>query len=169
MTLWPIISHALLFGVILSAILFTLMLVVVRINPEIMLKDYPPDVQAEYGPMSERSKRQRIPVTILFFAIMLGVIAWSFQGVAATRAAGISFAAAFVHLFVMFTVFNLLDWLVLDWLIVVKIRPGFMILPGTEGLAGYDDYGFHFRGFLIGIVISLLVSLLLAVIVAALF
>jgi tetrahydromethanopterin S-methyltransferase subunit B len=44
-----------------------------------------------------------------------------------------------------------------------------MILPGTEGLTGYDDYGFHFRGFLIGIVISLLVSLLLAAVVAALF
>ena len=169
MTLWPIISHALLFGVILSAALFTLMLVVVRINPEIMLKDYPPDIQAKYGRMSERSKRQRVPVMILFFAMMLGIIAWSFQGVAATRADGISFVAAFVHLLVMFTVFNLLDWLVLDWLIVVKIRPGFMILPGTEGLAGYDDYGFHFRGFLIGIVISLLVSPLLAVVVAALF
>ena len=168
MTLWPIISHALLFGVILSAVLFTLMLVVVRINPEIMLKDYPPDIQAKYGPMSERSKRQRIPVTIVFFAIMLGIIAWSFQGVA-DREGDIPFVAAFVHLFVMFSVFNLLDWLVLDWLIVVRIRPGFMILPGTEGLAGYDDYGFHFRGFLIGIVISLFVSLLLAVLVTVLF
>ena len=169
MSLWPTIRHALLFGVILSAVLFTLMLVVGRINPEIMLKDYPPDIQARHGPMSERSKRQRIPVVIVFFAIMLGIIAWSFHGVAATGAKDISFVAAFVHLFVMFSVFNLLDWLVLDWLIVVRIRPGFMILPGTEGLAGYDDYGFHFRGFLIGIVISLVVSLLLAVVVAALF
>ena len=169
MTLWPTISHALLFGVILSAVLFTLMLVVVRVNPEIMLKDYPPDIQAKHGPMSERSKRQRIPVTIVFLAIMFGIIAGSFHGVAASREGDIPFLAAFVHLFVMFSVFNLLDWLVLDWLIVVRIRPGFMILPGTEGLAGYDDYGFHFRGFLIGIVISLLVSLLLAVIVAALF
>ena len=40
---------------------------------------------------------------------------------------------------------------------------------GTEGLAGYDNYGFHFRGFLIGIVISLLISLILAVVVPALF
>lgn len=69
----------------------------------------------------------------------------------------------------MFSVFNLLDWLVLDWLICIKIRPGFMILPGTEGLAGYADYGFHFRGFLIGIVISLLISLLFAAIVPAVF
>ncbi|HZI61483.1 MAG TPA: hypothetical protein VFD62_12255 [Pyrinomonadaceae bacterium] len=38
MTLWPIISHALLYGVILSAVLITLMMVVARVNPEIMLK-----------------------------------------------------------------------------------------------------------------------------------
>jgi hypothetical protein len=169
MSLWPIISHALLFGVMLSAVLFTLVLVVGRVNPEIMLKDYPPDIQAKYGPMSERSKRQRIPLAIVFFAIILGIVTWSFQGIGSNQEGDILFAAAFVHLFVMFSVFNLLDWLVLDWLISVKIRPGFMILPGTEGLAGYADYGFHFRGFLIGIVITLFISLLLAVIVAALF
>ena len=43
MPLWPIISHALTFGVILSAVLFTLTLGLVRMNPEIMLKDYVPD------------------------------------------------------------------------------------------------------------------------------
>lgn len=169
MTLWRTISHALLFGVILSATLFTLIVVVARVNPEILLKDYPPDIQAKYGPMSERSKRQRLAVAIVFFAIVIGTVVWSFQGVGTNQEGDIRFAAAFVHLFVMFSVFNLLDWLVLDWLISVKIRPGFIILPGTEGLAGYGDYGFHFRGFLIGIVISLLVSLVVAAIIAALF
>lgn len=169
MTLWPTISHALLFGIILSAFLFALILVVARVNPEIMLKTYPPDIQAKYGTMSERSKRQRILVAIVFFAIMLGIIAWSFHDVATNRDGDILFVVAFVHLFVMFSVFNLLDWLVIDWLIGVTIRPAFIILPGTEGLAGYDNYGFHFRGFLIGIVISLLISLILAAIVAVLF
>jgi hypothetical protein len=36
-------------------------------------------------------------------------------------------------------------------------------------LAGYEDYGFHFRGFLIGIVITLVTSILVAAVVAALF
>ena len=60
--------------------------------------------------MSERSKRQRVPVAVVFIAVLLD----------------------------MFSVFNLLDWLMLDWLIVVTIRPGFLILPGTESLAGYN-------------------------------
>lgn len=40
----------------------------------------------------------------------------------------------------------------------------FAILPGTEGMAGYLSYWFHFRGFLIGIPMVLLVSALLAAI-----
>ncbi len=169
MNLWPIISHALIYGVILSGVLFTLILGLVRINPEIMLKDYPPDIQAKYGPMSDRSKRQRLPVAVVFITVLLGIVTLSFQGVGTNAESDMTFIAAFIHLFVMFSVLNLLDWLVLDWLIVVTIRPRFIILPGTEGLAGYADYGFHFRGFVIGMVITLLTSLLVAGVVAALF
>lgn len=169
MTLWPIISHAVLYGVILSGVLFTLILGLVRINPEIMLKDYPPDIQAKYGPMSERSKRQRIPVAILVIVVLFGIVTLSFQDLGMDPQGDLSFFTAFVHLFTMFSVFNLLDLLVLDWLFVVTIRPSFIILPGTEGLVGYEDYRFHFRGFLIGTVITLVTSILVAAVVAALF
>jgi hypothetical protein len=58
--------------------------------------------------------------------------------------------------------------LLLDWPLVA-IGSRFIVLPGTEGLAGYKDYGFHFRGFLIGIVLILAASGLMAGVVAALF
>lgn len=169
MNLWPVVNHALVFGVILSAVLFPAVLVLTRINPEIMLKDYPPDIQAKYGPMSERTKHQRLPVGLIFIVLLLGLIAISFIRIRTLAEGDIPFQMAFVHLFVMFSVFNLLDWLVLDWLIVVAICPKFIILPGTEGMAGYKDYGFHFRGFLIGCVIIFFTSLLVAGIVAFLF
>jgi hypothetical protein len=168
-TLWPIVSHAFAYGVLLSGVLFTLILGLTKINPEIMLNDYPPDVQAKYGPMSERSKRQRVPVAIFFIAVLLGLLVLSFRGVGANTGGDILFLEAVLHLLVMFSVFNLLDWLVLDWLIVVTICPGFMILPGTEGLAGYKDYGFHFRGFVIGMGITVVTSVLVAGVVATLF
>lgn len=60
-TIWPIIINALTYGAILSGVLFTLTLGISSLNPEIFLKDYPPDIQAKYGPMSNRSKRQKIP------------------------------------------------------------------------------------------------------------
>ena len=168
MNLSPIISNALVFGVVLGSILFTTILVVVRINPEIMLRDYPPDVQAEHGPMSDRSKRQRLVVAILVLAVMFGVIVASLAPILNDVEAADLFPTMFVHFFVMFSVFNVLDWLVLDWLIVVSLRPSFLILPGTEGMAGYRDYAFHFRGFLIGILITLAASLLLAALITLL-
>jgi len=158
----PIITHALVFGVVLASILFATILVVVRINPEIMLRDYPPDVQAAHGPMSDRTKRQRLVVGILVLGVMFGVIVASLPPALDDLEGTRLFPILFVHFLVMFSVFNVLDWLLLDWLIVVRLRPSFLILPGTAGMPGYRDYAFHFRGFLIGVPITLAASLLLA-------
>lgn len=99
---------------------------------------------------------------------MLGIVAASFVEVRADSGGHIPFLTAFIHLFVMFSLFNLVDLLILDWP-VVAIRPRFIVLSGTVGLAGYKDYGFHFRGFLIGTVLILVTSVLIAGVVAALF
>jgi hypothetical protein len=40
---------------------------------------------------------------------------------------------------------SLLSMLILDWLIFVTVQPAFVVIPGTEGLAGYRDYWFHFE------------------------
>ena len=56
------------------------------------------------------------------------------------------------------TVVNLVDLLVIDWLISIRFRPRKLILPGTEGLAGYDDLRFHVRGFVFGLVGTLAAS-----------
>jgi hypothetical protein len=60
--------------------------------------------------------------------------------------------------------FNLVDWLILDWLIVCTINPKFMVLSGTEGMAGYKNYVMHFRGFLIGTVLAAMIGLLITII-----
>jgi len=66
------------------------------------------------------------------------------------------------------SVFNVVDLLLLDWPLVA-IAPRFIVLSGTEGSAGYKDYWFHFRGFLVGAVLILGVSAAVAAVVAALF
>lgn len=165
---WPIIRLALLHGVVLAAVLFPLVLALLRFNPEIMLKDYPPDIQAKHGPMSERTRRQRIPVGIFFVAVLLAIVAFSLLQFRERVGGDVGFLAAFIHLFTMFSVFNVLDWLVLDWGMVF-LQPRFVVLPGTEGMAGYRSYWFHFRGFLIGVPITLLGSLILAAVAAGAF
>jgi hypothetical protein len=65
---------------------------------------------------------------------------------------------------VMF-VFNVVDWLILDWFMFCTLTPRFVVIPGSEGMAEYKDYWFHFRGFLHGTVYSNLMGLVIAGIV----
>ena len=142
-TLWPVIRHALLYGGVLSAVVSVLLLGLLWINPEILLNDYPPDIQKKHGPMSERSKRQRVPVAIGIGAVALSIVTASFSAIRANGEGTISFLAAFVHLFVMLSVFNVVDLLVLDWLLVA-IGPTTNTGPGGTGMSvrirGYGEW-----------------------------
>lgn len=40
---------------------------------------------------------------------------------------------------------NAFDVVITDWLFFMHVLRRWVILPGTEGLAGYQDYFFHFR------------------------
>ena len=64
----------------------------------------------------------------------------------------LTFSAVFLSTAIILLTNNLIDLLILDWLIFVTIQPRFVVLPGTAGLPGYRDYGFHFRQFLKGVV-----------------
>ena len=163
--MWPIVTHALGFGLVLSGIIIALLLVVLRANAEVMLNDYPPDIKAKWGPMTERTKRQRVVVAAVFLVAILGVVAWSLQTLPSFVARDTTFASAFAYFAIMFGTFNVLDCVVLDWGLVYY-QPRFVVLPGTEGMAGYRNYWFHVRGFLIGIPIVLAGSALAAGILA---
>lgn len=147
-------THALAFGLVLSVILSILVLVVLRVNAEIFLNDYPPDIKAKWGPMSERTKRQRVVFAATLFGAIIAVVAWSLETLPAFVAGEMTFGTAFSYFVIMFGTFNVFDWLVLDWGLML-LQPRFVVLPGTEGMAGYRSYWFHFRGFLIGIPIVL--------------
>ena len=164
----PILMHALASGLALSVVLGVLLVAVLRANPEILLDDYPPDIRAKWGPMTARTKRQRVVVAAGFVVALLAVVTWSLRTLPAFAARDLTFASAFAHFAVMFGTFNAFDWLVIDCGLVYW-RPGFAVLPGTEGMAGYRDYRFHLRGFLIGIPVVLLGSALAAGVVSMLF
>lgn len=142
-----------------------IMLVSMAWNPAIWAGDYPPDIKAGVGPPDARTQRQKKLIALPFLGVMLA----AFTAVVATLpAAGIAinFANAFVAVCAMALVFNLVDLLIIDWLVFVTWQPRLIVLPGTEGMAGYRDYGFHFRAFLKGLVFCLIVALLAGAITA---
>lgn len=151
--LFQTISYSFIYSLVLGASF----LILARINPEIWLNDYPPDIKEKFGPMSARANRQRMVFGIPIMVFMLGfpffVVAQLAQNIPLT------FWQVFGTLFFIFTFFNLFDMVVMDWLIFCTVQPRLFVLPGTEGTAGYRDYGFHLRASLKGQIGLTLVSL----------
>lgn len=143
-----ILVHAVWWGLGLSAYLSVAFVGLCVVDAEMWLGDYPPDIRKAWGPMSPEARRRRWLLGLPVLAIALGLVALATLDLGGRPPP--SFLDLWVHTFALLTVFNVIDLVLIDWLLFVKIRPSFVVLPGTEGLAGYDDYGFHFRAFLQG-------------------
>jgi hypothetical protein len=159
-----IVQHSIFYGAILAFSVCALFLIGAYLNPEVMLQGYPPEIKRRYGEGSAAAKRQRvwlsIPVSITLFGALILAIAQlppASNGVA-------SYLAITLCVFIMLFTLNVVDLVVNDWLIFNTLRPKFIILPGTEGMAGYGDYGFHFKQFLKGTLGSLIASPIIAAI-----
>ena len=157
-----VVWSSLIYGSVLSLLLSIAILGSLRFNPEIWLADYPAEIRANFGPMSEKAKKQRNVFAIFFLLTVIGLPSISIWQLYRASGGQVGFGAAFLNTWIILMVFNLFDLLVLDWLIMVRIQPKFIFLPGTEGMEVYNSYGFHFKGFLKGTVLTLLASLAIA-------
>ena len=100
--------------------------------------------------MSVRASRLRPYVAAVFFLAVLAIPLIGLVSLQSTLGP-ISFLLALAFSFLVLLVFNVFDLLVLDWLLFCTIQPRPMILAGTEGMAAYRYYRFHFVGFLKGL------------------
>ncbi len=155
-------QQALIDGLLLSALLSVVILVTLRWNAESWLDDYPPDIREAFGPMSPEARRVKIVGGIAFLVVLVGVLARGLLQLSRAAGGELAFVDAFAYTFVVGQVFNLIDLVVIDWLIMVALQPSFIVLPGTEGMAGYRDYAFHFRAFLVGLTAGAVVSAVVA-------
>jgi hypothetical protein len=155
-------SHSLVYGIILSGVLTILILGSLYINPEMWLHDAPRDIQEKHGPMSARAKRQRAWLAVAFAVAIIGVVGLSFVRLPAVVGGPLTFMSVFAHLWIMFMLFNVVDLLLIDWLIVEFMRPAFIVQSGLGQLMAERNYWHHFQGFLKGSVGILVASLLLA-------
>jgi hypothetical protein len=160
---WHILfSDALIYGLVLSVVLTILTVISGAIALDMFVDDYPPDIKQRYGPMSPRAARLRpFIAALLFITVLLVPIIGLF--VLQAKVPSVPFLPAFVFSGIVVLVFNVFDLIILDWLFFCTIQPRSMVLPGTEGMAGYRDYRFHFIGFLKGLGFSAVTGLLIAV------
>jgi hypothetical protein len=153
-------------GVVLSLLASLFILITLRINPRIWLQDYPTDIQDKVPPKTQKEKRLSLILGILFLILLVLVPFISTLSLKHVNNGNISFVLLFLNAFSVASIFNFVDWLLLDWIMFCTITPKFLVIPGTENMAGYKNYFYHFRGFMIGIVISALGGLIIAFIVS---
>lgn len=163
MNIFPLLQLGLLWGTVFGVVFSIAMLIIGRVNAEMILNDYPPDVRAKFGPMSEKTRKQANLASILLLAVF-GLVVVFGLGQLRKVTGELTFLNTLIVTTMIFQVWNLLDLVLLDWLLLMTLKPHFMILPGTEGMAGYSDYRFHFRKFLNGIVFTFILSGIVTVI-----
>lgn len=147
-------------GTVLSVLLSIVIYGSLHVNPLMWIGDYPPDIQAAVGDIADVPLVQTIVVGLLFFGVIVGVTLYSNVRLRQQNDGKLSFLTAFVNSVLILFFFAVWDLLILDWLIFVTIQPDFIVIPGTERLAGYKDYWFHFETAFLGLTqwISILVG-----------
>ncbi|MFH1975023.1 MAG: nitroreductase [Pseudomonadota bacterium] len=149
-------------GAILSALASAVILISLRVNPRIFLQDYPRDIQERVPPKTPAERRLSLLIGIPFLLLLLAVPAFSSWTLKHSSSTPVTFWTLFLNASGVAFVFNLVDLLLLDWGIMCMLTPRFLVVPGSEGAAGYKDYRYHFRGFLVGSVLSVAAGLVIA-------
>jgi hypothetical protein len=151
-------------GAWLSAIFGASVFGMLAYEPEIWVHDYPPDIREKWGEKSPRAKKLTRLLGVPFLAIFFGGMIFSTLRLRRANGGRLSFRDAFAHAYALYMFINLFDLVVMDWLVLMVMRPQFAVLPGTEGMAGYKDYAFHAKasakGSILGIVIALFIALI---------
>ena len=151
---------------ILLCLLFTLMVWLMARDPLKELYNYPPRIQERVKSLEEYkdripTKKDKVAVKAtasVLFVIVLSLILRYVNGYE-------TFCEAFGYGFLLWTIVNLFDAVVLDC--IWFCHDSHFVIKGTEDMvADYHDYWFHFKGFFIGEAIALIVCALAGLIVA---
>ncbi|MBQ8996000.1 MAG: hypothetical protein IJ091_09305 [Oscillospiraceae bacterium] len=156
------IYDALLKGLIWSVLWILYVYMLLKCFPWEMVHEYPDDIKEKTTlkePNEEEKKRgKRIggAYSVALFAILAVFPILYF------RSSPVSFWTVFFYTWIIAFTWNVIDLVVMDWLFVCTLTPDWIVLPGTKGCKGYKDYGFHFKGFLLGCIYISLTALIMA-------
>jgi len=136
-----------------------------RYNPRFARRDLPREIRDAVPPMTKKEKRE----AAFFFAPVL-ILALVIPFVSTLRFSrhnpeGASFLWLFLNAFGILLVANLAELILVDLLLLCTITPKWIMIPGTEGMAGYKDYAHQVKAHLRGAGLMAAVALMVATIV----
>ena len=155
-------AHGLFYAVIVNGYLF---LVMILTSPRVWgYSDYSESIKAKVPPQTKQEKRLAALIAVPWMLFSVGFPIYSTYVLKSKLGGEITFWLAFLNVFVLVSFAVLGDLVVLDWLIVSKITPRFVIIPGTEE-ADYKNFSHHYRAHVRAAVPLILVCIVLAGIV----
>jgi hypothetical protein len=152
-------------GGILSLAASLLLFAILRFNPRLFLQDYPQGIQDAVPAKTKEEKRLSVLLGTPFLVLLAVVPFLSTLALKRHGAGEVPFVQLFLNAFGVVSVFNLVDLVLLDWLVFCTITPRFIVIPGTEGMRAYKDYGYHLRASIRGTVICAVAALVMAAVV----
>lgn len=150
------------YGSLLSLLTSLIILLAVFFNPRFARNDLPKDIQKEVPPLTRREKQHALLFLAPLIALMIGIpfaFALALEG---EQGSGVSYLALAGHIFAVLLTANIFELVVVDWLVYCTIRPKRLVIPNTEGMAGYRDYVHHLKSHARGAAVMLLLSFALA-------
>ncbi|MCK4900707.1 MAG: hypothetical protein KAS38_18140, partial [Anaerolineales bacterium] len=126
--------------------------------------DYSEAIKAKVPPQTWKEKRLALVIGLPWIIFAVGFPIYSTYVLKSKLGGEIPFWTAFLNLSLMVFLATLCDLVILDWLIVNKITPEFVIIPGTDK-ADYQDFSHHYRAHARAAVFLVLLSIIFAGIV----
>jgi hypothetical protein len=157
-----LITHGLSFAIIVNGYI---LLVMILTSPRIWgYTDYPEVIKNKVPPQTKREKLLATLIGLPWFIFVLGFPVFSTYALKAKLGSEIPFSIAFLNVLVLTLLATLGDLVILDWLLISKITPKFVIIPGSEE-ADYKDFSHHYKAHARAVVGLVLVCFIMAGIV----
>jgi len=142
-----------------------LLLMMVTTSPSVWgYADYSEEIKAKVPPQTTSERQLALIVGLPWMIFTFGFPIYSTYALKANLGGEMPYWAALLNVLVLVLLATLGDLVILDWLIVSKITPPFVIIPGTEE-ADYKDFSHHYRGHARAVIPLLLVSVVISGIV----
>jgi hypothetical protein len=159
MVLVNILVYGFLYTLIGTGYIFILM---VTFNPRIWgYQDYPKRIKEKVASQTRRERAIAGLVSLPFFIFILGYPIITTALLETNLGGEINFEVAFFNIFFMMISFFLADLVILDWLIISKITPKFVIIDGTTP-EDYKDFTHHYQGHLIALIPLTIICVILS-------
>ena len=159
MVLDHIITHGLIYAAVVNLYLFLNM---ITLSPRIWgFQDYPETVKRKVPPQTKRERTIAALVSLPWLVFSLGFPIYSTLLLKSKLGGDIHPALAFINILAQLVLAWAVDMVVLDWLIIAKITPRFVIIDGSEA-ADYKDFSHHFRGHYRALLVIVPLSMLIA-------